>query len=98
LLKFEDILFWTCYKELGTDIYLDEDIFKAICMSNRDLSCSVIRTWKYYLRMGTLEWDADRTARIKRFVEAAHRLLGDCEDFESTTYFESWLNRNADSE
>lgn len=91
LLKFEEILFWTCYKELGEDIYLDEQIYQKILYDNHDLAYSVITLWKEYLAEENSRWEKERLDRIKLFVQAADEFVKNFNGFKSVTFQEAWM-------
>ncbi len=98
LLKFEDILFWTCYKELGEDIHLDEQIYRKILDDNHDLAYSVITMWKEYLAEQNSHLEKKRLNRIKLFVQAAEEFINNFQGFKSVTIQEAFweIHKNGD--
>lgn len=74
LIKFEEILFWTCYSEFEGKTIFDKVAFAKIHNDNQELVISVMKLWKYYLG-NKLTKDSQHTERIKFFVSESDKIL-----------------------
>jgi hypothetical protein len=92
--KFEQVLFWTCYKEMGEDIFLDEDIYAELLNQNSDLSCSVLQLWRHFLTRDEVQWNEAKIKRINLFIEVAAKYIDYEQDFKTTTYLEGFLGKD----